>query len=458
MMTEPALGAIILAAGKGTRMKSALPKVMHPLGGKPMVRHVTDLVAGMNAERVCVVVAPGMDDVAAAVAPCRTAVQGEALGTAHAALAAEPVMDGFQGDVFILFGDTPLIRPGTMQAMLAARRAAEEPAVVVLGLRPAGEHAYGLLIQSAAGALERIVEFRDATAEERRAPLANSGVMLVDGKRLFGWLRQIGNQNAKGEYYLTDLIGLARADGCACAVVEGSEQELLGVNSRVELAAAEAILQQRLREQAMLAGVSMPMPETVYLCCDTRFGRDVTVGPHTVFGPGVTIGNGVEIKGFCHFEGAMVADGAILGPYARLRPGADIREAAHIGNFVEVKKAVVEAGAKANHLSYIGDARVGAGANIGAGTITCNYDGFDKHFTDIGAGAFIGSNTALVAPVTVGEGALVAAGSTISKDVPADALSIERAAQETRDGWAARFRRAKLRAKDARTKQSQAAE
>ena len=458
MMTEPALGAIILAAGKGTRMKSALPKVMHPLGGKPMVRHVTDLVAGLNAERVCVVVAPGMDDVAAAVAPCQTAIQEQALGTAHAALAAEPVMDGFQGDVFILFGDTPLIRPGTMQAMLAARRAAEEPAVVVLGLRPAGEHAYGLLIQSAAGALERIVEFRDATAEERRAPLANSGVMLVDGKRLFGWLRQIGNQNAKGEYYLTDLIGLARADGCACAVVEGSEQELLGVNSRVELAAAEAILQQRLREQAMLAGVSMPMPETVYLCCDTRFGRDVTVGPHTVFGPGVTIGNGVEIKGFCHFEGATVADGAILGPYARLRPGADIREAAHIGNFVEVKKAVVEAGAKANHLSYIGDARVGAGANIGAGTITCNYDGFDKHFTDIGAGAFIGSNTALVAPVTVGEGALVAAGSTISKDVPADALSIERAAQETRDGWAARFRRAKLRAKDARTKQSQAAE
>ncbi len=452
-MTGPALGAIVLAAGKGTRMKSALSKVMHPLGGKPMVRHVTDLVAGLSAERVCVVVAPGMDSVAAAVAPCQTAIQAEALGTAHAALAAAPVMEGFDGDVFILFGDTPLITPETMQAMLEARQGPERPAVAVLGLRPTGPHAYGLLIQSEAGALERIVEFRDASAAEKAAPLANSGVMLVDGQRLFGWLRQIGDDNAKGEYYLTDLVALARADGCTCAVVEGEAQELLGVNSRVELAAAESILQQRLREAAMLAGVSMPMPETVYLCCDTEFGQDVTVGPHTVFGPDVSIGNNVEIKGFCHFEGATIADGAILGPYARLRPGADIREDAHIGNFVEVKKAVVEAGAKANHLSYIGDARVGAGANIGAGTITCNYDGFDKHFTDIGPGAFIGSNTALVAPVTIGEGALVAAGSTISTDVPADALAIERAPQDTREGWAARFRRAKARAKQSRAAQ-----
>ena len=457
-MTELALGAIILAAGKGTRMKSSLPKVMHPLGGKPMVRHVTDLVLGMNAAKVCVVVAPGMNQVAAAVAPCDTAIQSEALGTGHAALAAAPVMEGFAGDVFILFGDTPLITEATMQAMVAARRGEANPAVVVLGMRPAGEHAYGLLIQAADGSLERIVEFRDANDAEKRAPLCNSGVMLVDGTRLFGWLRQIGNDNAKGEFYLTDLVGLARADGGTCAVVEGEEEELLGVNSRVELAAADAILQRRLRRAAMLAGVSMPMPETVYLCCDTQFGQDVVVGPHTVFGPEVSIGNNVEIKGFCHFEGATIADGASLGPYARLRPGADIRQDAHIGNFVEVKKAVIEEGAKANHLSYIGDARVGAGANIGAGTITCNYDGFDKHFTDIGAGAFVGSNTALVAPVKIGDGGLVAAGSTISKDVPADALAIERAQQEQREGWAARFRTAKARAKQAKTKQARAAE
>jgi len=449
-MVERALGAIILAAGKGTRMKSDLPKVLHALGGKPMIRHVTDTVSGLSVERVCVVVAPGMERVAVAVAPHRTAIQAGALGTGHAALSAAVEMEDFGGDIFILFGDTPLITPETMRALVAARQGEDGPAVVVLGMRPAGPNAYGRLIQAPDGALERIVEAKDATPEELSAPVCNSGVMLVDGSRLFHWLRRIGNDNAKGEYYLTDLVALARADGCACAVVEGAEGELLGVNSRAELAAAEAVLQRRLREAAMAEGVTMPMPETVYLCCDTRFGRDVFVGPHTVFGPDVTVGNRVEIKGFCHFEGATIADGAILGPYARLRPGADIRSDAHIGNFVEVKKAIIEEGAKANHLAYIGDARVGAGANIGAGTITCNYDGFDKHVTDIGAGAFIGSNTALVAPVTVGAGALVAAGSTVSQDVPADALAIERAPQEQREGWAKRFRERKERAKAGR--------
>jgi bifunctional UDP-N-acetylglucosamine pyrophosphorylase/glucosamine-1-phosphate N-acetyltransferase len=449
-MSETPIGAIILAAGKGTRMKSDLPKVLHGLGGKPMVRHVTDLVGSLSPERICVVIAPGMEAVAQAVAPYQTAIQTDALGTGHAALSAAPVMQDFSGDVFILFGDTPLITAETLQAMLAARRSALAPAVVVLGMRPAGPNAYGRLIQAADGGLERIVEFKDATDEEKAAPLCNSGVMLVDGARLFGWLGQIRDDNAKAEYYLTDIVGLARADGAACAVVEGSEEELLGINSRVELAAGEAILQKRLREAAMLAGVTMPMPETVYLNCDTTFGRDVFVGPHTVFGPGVSIGNNVEIKGFCHFEGASVAAGATLGPYARLRPGADIRENAHLGNFVEIKKAVVEAGAKVNHLSYIGDARVGAGANVGAGTITCNYDGFDKHFTDIGAGAFIGTNTSLVAPVTIGDGAMTAAGSTISRDVPADTLSIERAKEEHKPGWVARFRERKLRAKQDR--------
>lgn len=449
-MSETPIGAIILAAGKGTRMKSDLPKVLHGLGGKPMVRHVTDLVGSLSPERICVVIAPGMEAVAKAVAPHQTAIQTDALGTGHAALSAAPVMQDFSGDVFILFGDTPLFTAETLQAMLAARRSALAPAVVVLGMRPAGPNAYGRLIQAADGGLERIVEFKDATDEEKAAPLCNSGVMLVDGARLFGWLGQIRDDNAKAEYYLTDIVGLARADGAACAVVEGSEEELLGINSRVELAAGEAILQKRLREAAMLAGVTMPMPETVYLNCDTTFGRDVFVGPHTVFGPGVSIGNNVEIKGFCHFEGASVAAGATLGPYARLRPGADIRENAHLGNFVEIKKAVVEAGAKVNHLSYIGDARVGAGANVGAGTITCNYDGFDKHFTDIGAGAFIGTNTSLVAPVTIGDGAMTAAGSTISRDVPADTLSIERAKEEHKPGWVARFRERKLRAKQDR--------
>ena len=446
-MAENELGAIVLAAGKGTRMKSDLPKVLHRLGGKPMVTHVTDLVRSVGVDTVCVVIAPGMDSVATAVDPCETAVQVEALGTGHAALAAAPVMDGTCKDVFILFGDTPLITPETLSAMIAAKRTPTAPGVVVLGMQVEQENAYGRLILGADGTLNRIVEFNDATREERAVTLCNSGVMLVDGERLFGWLHQIGNDNAKCEYYLTDLIAIARADGAVCAVVEGAEEELLGINSRVELAAAEAILQRRLRHAAMLSGVTMPLPETVYLCCDTEFGRDVFVGPHTVFGPDVSVGDRVEIKGFCHFEGTQIAEGAILGPYARLRPGADIREGVHVGNFVEVKKAVLEPGAKANHLTYIGDARVGAGANIGAGTITCNYDGFDKHFTDIGAGAFIGSNSALVAPVTIGDGALVAAGSTISKNVDADALVIERASQDQKAEWAERFRAAKLRVK-----------
>lgn len=452
-MADREVGAIVLAAGKGTRMKSDLPKVLHQIGGKPLVRHVTDLVQGLSPARICVVVAPGMDAVADAVTPHKTAIQAEALGTGHAALSAEPVMADFAGDVFILFGDTPLITAETLEAMLAARHAEASPAVVVLGMRPAGPNAYGRLIQSPDGGLERIVEFKDANDAEKAAPLCNSGVMLVDGKHLFGWLNRIGNDNAKGEYYLTDIVALARADGATCAVVEGSEEELLGINSRIELAEAEAILQRRLRRAAMAEGVTMPMPETVYLCSDTRFGRDVFVGPHTVFAPGVTVGDDVEIKGFCHFEEATIAAGAVLGPYARLRPGTSIGEGAHIGNFVEIKKTVVEAGAKANHLSYIGDARVGAGANIGAGTVTCNYDGFDKYFTDIGPGAFIGTNSSLVAPITIGADAMTAAGSTVTQNVAPGDLAVGRGKQEVKKGWSRRFRERKLLAK-----QKQAAE
>ena len=449
-MADSEIGAIVLAAGKGTRMKSDLPKVLHKLGGKPMIRHVTDMLADLAPSRICIVIAPNMERVAAAVAPHQTAIQSEPLGTGHAALSAESVMDDFTGDVFILFGDTPLISAETLKSMIAARRSPAAPAVVVLGMRPAGPNAYGRLIQSADGSLERIVEYKDATEAEKTAPLCNSGVMLIDGSRLFGWLRQIGNDNTKKEFYLTDIVAIARADGALCAVVEGSEEELIGINSRVELASAEAILQRRLREAAMLKGATMPMPETVYLCCDTQLGRDVYVGPHTVFGPGVRVGNGVEIKGFCHFEGATIADNAILGPYARLRPGAEIGTDAHIGNFVEIKKSVVEAGAKINHLSYVGDARVGQRANIGAGTITCNYDGFGKHFTDIGADTFIGTNNSLVAPIVIGDGAMTAAGSTISQDVAAGALAIERADLKQKPGWASKFRERKLRGKQDR--------
>lgn len=444
-MANSEIGAIVLAAGKGTRMKSDLPKVLHPLGGKPMVRHVIDMLSNLSPTRICVVVAPDMNQVASAVAPHATAIQAKPEGTANAALSAAPVMEGFGGDIFVLFGDTPLITAETLQAMAAARQSPAAPAVVVLGMRPAGPNAYGRLIQSADGSLERIVEFKDATDAEKAAPLCNSGVMLVDGTRLFGWLRRIGKDNAKGEYYLTDLVQLARADGAACHVIEGTEEELLGINSRVELASAEAILQRRLREAAMREGVTMAMPETVYLCCDTTFGRDVYVGPHTVFGPGVHVGSGVEIKGFCHFEGATIGNNATLGPYARLRPGTDIGPGVHIGNFVEIKKTTVEASAKINHLAYIGDARVGARTNIGAGTITCNYDGFDKHFTDIGADVFIGTNNSLVAPITIGDGAITAAGSTITETISPDNLAIERGGLLQKSGWAAKFRERKRR-------------
>jgi bifunctional UDP-N-acetylglucosamine pyrophosphorylase / glucosamine-1-phosphate N-acetyltransferase len=443
MTSERGLGAIVLAAGMGTRMKSDLPKVLHAVAGKSMILHVLDTVADLAPERAAVVIAPGMDAVAAAVAPVPTAVQDRPLGTAHAVLAADALFRGFDGDVLILFGDCPLITADTLRRMVEARRGADAPALVLLAMRPAAPNEYGRIVVGADGAVERIVEWRDASEPERALPLCNSGVLAADGRVLFDLLDAVGNANAKGEYYLTEIVAIARARGLATAVVEGDEAELLGVNSRVELAAAEAAVQERLREAAMLGGAGMIAPETVFLAHDTKLGRDVRIGPHVVFGPGVEVGDRVEIKGFCHIEGARIAAGAVVGPYARLRPGADIGPEAHIGNFVEVKNATIEAGAKANHLAYLGDARVGAGANVGAGTITCNYDGFFKHRTDIGAGAFIGSNTALVAPVSIGDGAVVAAGSTVTRDAAADALAIERAEQVEKRGWAKWFRERK---------------
>jgi bifunctional UDP-N-acetylglucosamine pyrophosphorylase / glucosamine-1-phosphate N-acetyltransferase len=438
-LAVPKLAVIVLAAGMGTRMKSSLPKVMHPLAGRPMVGHLIDTVSGLGPDKMVVVVGPGMEQVAQAVGNAHVVVQHERLGTGHAVAQARDALAGFDGDIIVLYGDTPLITRATLERLLAERRSPRDPAVVVLGFRPEEAGHYGRLVVGAEG-LKAIVEYRDASPEQRAIPLCNSGVMAFDGKRLWGMVERIGNLNAKNEYYLTDVVALARAAGACCSHVEGAPMELLGVNSRAELAVAEAAVQRRLREAAMGDGATLIDPATVWFSWDTRLGHDVTVYPNVVFGPGVSVGNNVTIKGFCHFEQCHVADYAELGPFARLRPGAEIGEAAHIGNFVEVKKATVEAGAKINHLAYIGDARIGAGSNVGAGTITCNYDGFNKSFTDIGEGAFIGSNTSLVAPVKVGDGAIIGAGSVITKEVSAGALAVARGSQMELAGWAERFR------------------
>jgi bifunctional UDP-N-acetylglucosamine pyrophosphorylase/glucosamine-1-phosphate N-acetyltransferase len=437
--TDAPLAVVVLAAGRGTRMRSRWPKALHPLAGRPMILHLLETAGALAPERQVVVLAPDMVEIAALVAPRPTVVQDPQLGTGHAVLQAERALAGFAGDVLVLYADTPLIERDTLGRMLAARHGPGDPAVVVLGFRPDDPASYGRLV-TAKGALERIVEARDADPETLALALCNSGVMAIDGAVLFELLRRVGTDNAKREHYLTDLAALARAGGRAAVVVEAPAEELIGINERADLAAAEAIVQRRLRAVAMAAGVTLVDPETVWLSFDTALGRDVTVGPNVVFGPGVRVGDGAEILPFCHLEGVAVAAGARVGPFARLRPGSAVGEGARIGNFVEVKAASIEPGAKVNHLTYIGDARVGAGANVGAGTITCNYDGFSKHRTDIGAGAFIGSNTALVAPVTIGDGAIVGAGSTITGDVEADAIAVARGEQRAVPGGAARFR------------------
>jgi len=442
-MAEIHTAAVVLAAGKGTRMKTELPKVLHKLAGRPMIAHVLANLAPLACERIVVVIGPGMEGIAAAVAPHATALQAEPLGTGHAVLAARAALQGFVGDVLIVYGDCPFISSVTIGRLLARRWAADQPAVVVLGMRPADPAQYGRLIVGADGTLEAIVEYRDAGAEQRAITLCNSGVMAIDGRRLFALLDRVGNANAKGEFYLTDIVAIARDDGAACAVVEAPADELIGINSRAELAAAEAILQHRLRAQAMENGATLIDPQTVFFSFDTRLGRDVVVGPNVVFGPGVEVADDAEIKAFCHLEGAKVAAGAAIGPFARLRPGTVVGERARIGNFVEAKNAIVGPGAKANHLTYLGDAVVGAGANVGAGTVTANYDGFNKHKTEIGADASIGSNSVLVAPVNVGRGAIVGAGSVITESVSADALALGRGRQTEKPGWAAKFRESK---------------
>ena len=440
-MTKTKTAIVVLAAGLGTRMKSGLPKVMHPLAGRPMIAHLMATLGALEPERLVVVVGAEMEAVAKAVAPWPTVIQEQRLGTGHAVMAARDALDGFDGDVLVVYGDTPLISAETLERLRMARRSQAQPAVVVLGFRPHDPGAYGRLIVGPIGTLDAIVEAKDARPDQLAVTLCNSGVMAIDGARLPGLLDRLGNDNAKGEYYLTDIVQIARADGLSCGVVEGDEAEFIGINSRADLAKAEALVQDRLRARAMAEGATLIDPATVFFSHDTRLGRDVTVGPSVVIAPGVSVGDGVEIRPFCHLEGVSIEAGALIGPFARHRPGARIGPHAHVGNFVEIKNASVEAGAKVNHLTYIGDARVGAKANVGAGTITCNYDGFFKDHTDIGAGAFIGSNTALVAPVKIGDGAIIGAGSVVARDVPADAMALTRGPHTVKDDWARAFRR-----------------
>ncbi len=442
-MPQSQTAAVILAAGLGTRMRSARPKVLHPLAGRPMILHLLERLGEAALHRVVVVIGPGMEEVAEAVAPHEAVVQAERLGTAHAVLSARAALGEDSRDVLVVFGDTPLIAPETLARLIAARREGPYPAVVVLGMRPPDPAGYGRLVTAEDGVLVRIVEARDASAKELAIGLCNSGVMAIDGERLFGLLERIGKDNAKGEYYLTDIVALAHADGLACAVVEGDAEELLGINSRADLAVAEAVVQDRLRQAMMEAGATLIYPDTVYLSFDTVLGRDVTVGPSVVFGPGVRVADGATVHAFSHLADAEIEAGAVVGPFARIRPGTRVGPGARVGNFVEIKNATIEAEAKVNHLTYIGDARVGAKANVGAGTITCNYDGFAKHHTDIGTGAFIGSNAALVAPVRIGDGAVVGAGSVITKDVAADALALTRVEQVEVADWPARKGKAK---------------
>ena len=438
------IAAIVLAAGKGTRMKSDLHKVLHPLAGRPMLEHLLASVDALVPAHTVVVLGSGREQVEPLVAAHGgvVAVQDPQHGTAHAVQQAEGALAGFVGDVLILYGDTPLVTAETMARMLERLHAPDAPAVVVAAFRPADPLHYGRIVAEADGTIVKMVEYKDASPEERAVDLCNSGLMAVRADDLWPLLARVGNANAAGEYYLPDIVMLAGKDGRRSAVIAVDPDEVAGINSRGELAEVEALWQRRRRAEAMADGVSLVAPETVWFSHDTEIGRDTIVEPNVVFGLGVRIAEGARIRAFSHIEGASVARGAEIGPYARLRPGTEIGEGAKIGNFVETKKARLGKGAKANHLTYLGDADVGAGANVGAGTITCNYDGFFKYGTTIGEGAFIGSNSALVAPVAIGEGAIVGAGSVITRDVAPDALAVARGEQKDKPGWAARFRAA----------------
>jgi bifunctional UDP-N-acetylglucosamine pyrophosphorylase/glucosamine-1-phosphate N-acetyltransferase len=433
--------AIVLAAGEGTRMHSALPKVLHAIGLRSLIAHVLTVAKAAGSDDIAVVVGPNYDAVSAEalrVAPqARVFRQAQRFGTAHAVLAARTAIASGVDDIVVMFGDTPLLRAENLRALRAAL--AQGASVAVLGFIPADPSGYGRLITQG-DELIAIREERDASAAERAIRFCNGGLMALAGSRALAILDSIGNANTKGEYYLTDAVAIARSMGLKAVAIEVKEDDVRGINTKAQLAEAEAVLQKRLRAAALEAGVTMMAPETVFLSADTKFGKDVTIEPNVVFGPGVTVGDGATIRAFSHLEGAHVGKGARVGPFARLRPGADLGADVHIGNFVEVKQATLEAGAKANHLAYIGDARIGEGANVGAGVITCNYDGVHKHRTDIGKRAFIGSNSALVAPVKVGDSAYVGSGSVVTRDVPAGALAVARARQSVKEGWAKRLK------------------
>jgi bifunctional UDP-N-acetylglucosamine pyrophosphorylase/glucosamine-1-phosphate N-acetyltransferase len=444
---DSSLLVVVLAAGKGVRMRSRLPKVLHQVGGRSMLAHALAGAADLGARRIAVVVGPEMAAVRAEAvrmaAHTELFEQTEQLGTAHAVLAARPALERHSGTVLVVLADSPLVEPTTLRRMIDVLDQGAH--IAVLGFEPADPSGYGRLILDEGGLVSAIREDKDASEAERRIRLCNAGVMAFRVPDLAGLLGRIGNANAKGEFYLTDALALAAADGLVSVPVRCAAEEAQGVNSRAQLAEAEAVFQRRARVKAMDGGATLLAPETVWLSYDTILGRDVLIEPNVFLGPGVTVEDGAHIMANCHIVGAHIRAGARVGPFARLRPGADIGPQVHIGNFVEVKNARMEAGSKANHLAYIGDGRVGEGANIGAGTIFCNYDGFNKHFTDVGAGAFVGSNASLVAPIKIGDGAYIGSGSVITREVEADALALERSPQEARPGWAAKFRRRRQR-------------
>jgi bifunctional UDP-N-acetylglucosamine pyrophosphorylase/glucosamine-1-phosphate N-acetyltransferase len=442
MSEQRRFAVVILAAGQGTRMRSDTHKVLHPIASRPLLLHLLDRLDQLGADKRVVVVGKGRDQVEVALngRDVIVAHQAEQKGTGHAVQQAAQALTGYDGPVLILYGDTPFVEAETLRRMLDRLDGDGGPGVVVLASTPPDPLKYGRIILGEGDHIAKMVEYKDATEEERAVRLCNSGMMAVRGKDLFRWLSQVGNDNAAREYYLPDIVNIAAAEGREAVVIEGDPYETAGVNSRAELAHLELEWQRRRREEMLDQGATLIDPESVWFAYDTRLARDVTVEPHVVFGPGVEVAEGAVIKAFSHIEGAIIGAKASIGPFARIRPGTRLAERTKVGNFVELKKAEVAEGAKVNHLSYVGDAEVGANANIGAGTITCNYDGFGKYRTVIGAGAFIGSNTALVAPVTVGDGAVVGAGSVITEDVEADALAVERSEQKGVAGWAKRFR------------------
>jgi bifunctional UDP-N-acetylglucosamine pyrophosphorylase/glucosamine-1-phosphate N-acetyltransferase len=441
-MNKHPLLIVVLAAGKGVRMRSDLPKVLHAIAGRSMLGHVLAAAGAAGPQKLALVLAPGMEAVRVEAEKAAPGIevfeQATQAGTAHAVLTARPALERHKGDVIVLYADTPLVEPATLRRLIEALDGGA--GIGLLGFDAADATGYGRLLLDAAGYVRAIREHRDATEAERRLGLCIGGGMAFRVPDIVGLLSRIGNDNAQGEYYLTDAVAVAAADGLLTRPVRCAEAEALGINSREQLAQAEAAFQARARRRVMEEGATLIAPETVWLSYDTKIGRDVIIEPNVFFGPGVVVEDGAHIMANCHMVATHIGKGARVGPFARFRPGADIGEKARVGNFVEVKNARLETGAKANHLAYIGDGRVGAGANIGAGTIFCNYDGYNKHFTDVGNNAFIGSNTSLVAPVRIGDGAYIGSGSVISKDVEADALAIERSAQEQRPGWAARFR------------------